>query len=96
MGTFDKSICDCCVCPIQCILEQLVGIDDVGIVTPTFFDDGVIIEQVKDFIAFTNVGDFPICQIFLVSTFDPNIPVNIKPIRKSKGECACCEEPLQI
>ncbi|MFS1511328.1 hypothetical protein VQL36_02645 [Chengkuizengella sp. SCS-71B] len=94
MGHFNESICDCCVCPMQCVLEQLVGIDNLAIVTPTFEDDGVIINQVKDFIAFTNRGNFPICQINAVATFDPNIPVNIKPIRKNKGECACCEDPI--
>ncbi|NDI33602.1 hypothetical protein [Chengkuizengella sediminis] len=94
MGVFYESKCNCCVCPMQCVLEQLIGVDNVGIVTPTFFEDGVNINQVKDFIAFTNKGDFPICQISLVAIFDPNIPVNIKPIRKSKGECACCEDPI--
>ena len=25
MGHFDETICNCCVCPMQCVLEQLVG-----------------------------------------------------------------------
>ncbi|MDP5275096.1 hypothetical protein [Chengkuizengella axinellae] len=54
MGVFDESICDCCVCPMQCVLEQMVNIGEVGILTQTFAEEEVIINQVKDFIAFTN------------------------------------------
>ncbi|MDP5276345.1 hypothetical protein [Chengkuizengella axinellae] len=93
MGVFDKSICDCCVCPMQSVLEQLVG-QIVGIVTPTF-TDFVTLNQVKDFLAYTNIGIIPICEISVCSTFDPTIPVDIKKrIKKSKGECACCEDPI--
>ncbi|MFS1513382.1 hypothetical protein VQL36_13190 [Chengkuizengella sp. SCS-71B] len=94
MGHFDESICDCCVCPMQCVLEQLVGIDNIGIVTPTFADDGIIINQVKDFIAFTNRGNFPICQISSVSNDNSIIPVIKQSIKQSKGVCSCCEDPI--
>ncbi|MFS1513964.1 hypothetical protein VQL36_16185 [Chengkuizengella sp. SCS-71B] len=94
MGVFDKSKCDCCVCPMQCVLEQLVGVQNVTIAAPTFASVGVIINQVKNFIAFTSGGDIPICQITGVATLDPTIPVNLKPIKKSNGECACCEGPI--
>ncbi|NBI28252.1 hypothetical protein [Chengkuizengella marina] len=33
MGVFDESICDCCVCPMQCVLEQLIGIPNLAIRT---------------------------------------------------------------
>ncbi|WP_240903745.1 tyrosine-type recombinase/integrase [Chengkuizengella sediminis] len=41
----------------------MVNVGVVAIATPTFVINGVIINQVKDFIAFTNIGDIPICQI---------------------------------
>ncbi|MDP5274466.1 hypothetical protein [Chengkuizengella axinellae] len=64
MGVFDESKCDCCVCPMQCVIEQLVGLGDViGIATPTFVISNVTINKVKDFIVFTDIGDIPICQI---------------------------------
>ncbi|MDP5273246.1 hypothetical protein [Chengkuizengella axinellae] len=82
---------------MQCILQQLVNLDegDIGVVTQTFGIDDLIINQVKDFMASTNIGNIPVCQITLVSTFDPTIIVDInKRIKKSKGECACCEDPI--
>ncbi|MDP5273242.1 hypothetical protein [Chengkuizengella axinellae] len=66
MGVFDESKCDCCVCPMQCVLEQLVG-EEVGILTPTFVG-GTTLNQVEDFIAFTDLGGFQICKINTVLT----------------------------
>ncbi|MDP5276363.1 hypothetical protein [Chengkuizengella axinellae] len=97
MGVFDESKCDCCVCPMQCVLKELVGLNagDVGIITPTFVNDNLIINNAKYFTAFTTFGSIPISQVTLAATFDPTIPVEInKPIKKSKGECACCEDPI--
>ncbi|MDP5275056.1 hypothetical protein [Chengkuizengella axinellae] len=34
MGVFDKTICDCCVCPMQCVMQQLVNRGPVVICTP--------------------------------------------------------------
>ncbi|MDP5274463.1 hypothetical protein [Chengkuizengella axinellae] len=93
MGVFDESKCDCCVCPMQCVLEQMVNIGEVGIASTTF-NDSFTINQVKDFIAFTDQGEIPISQITAAATLDPTIPVSLKPIKKSKGECACCEDPI--
>ncbi|MDP5272666.1 hypothetical protein [Chengkuizengella axinellae] len=93
MGVFDESKCDCCVCPMQCVLEQLVN-REVGIITPTFQDVGTL-NQVKDFIAFTDFGQFPISQISIAIIFDTINPINlIKSNKKNKGECACCEDPI--
>ncbi|NBI28167.1 hypothetical protein [Chengkuizengella marina] len=95
MGVFDNSICDCCVCPMQCVLEQLVG-EDVQIITliraslqpePLF--------DVKDFIAFSEVGDFPVCNISGVAY--PATLTNklkLKSTQKNTGKCVCCENPI--
>ncbi|MFS1512534.1 hypothetical protein VQL36_08875 [Chengkuizengella sp. SCS-71B] len=95
MGVFDESKCDCCVCPMQCVLEQLVGIPGLVILTPISTFDSVTINKVKDFIAYTNIGQLPICNITFVSISNVGNPLDIKqPIKKSKGECACCEDPM--
>ncbi|NBI28224.1 hypothetical protein [Chengkuizengella marina] len=93
MGVFNRTICDCCVCPMQCVLEQLVGetLSSIGTFINILSD--VTIDEVTDFIAFTSEGRIPICQI----TFIRLVPIKqlkLKPIRKSKGECACCEDPI--
>ncbi|MDP5276339.1 hypothetical protein [Chengkuizengella axinellae] len=92
MSLFDESICDCCVCPMQCVMEQLVG-EEIGIVTASGSNIFVILNEVKNFIAFTDQGNFPICNITTLQT-DGATSLNLKPIRKSKGECACCEDPM--
>ncbi|NDI35646.1 hypothetical protein [Chengkuizengella sediminis] len=99
MGGFDKSICDCCVCPMQCVLEQLIGVEvdvDTPISGPT-----TTITGVKDFIMSTSdAGDIPVCQITHVEIDDPTNTIitsvlsTLKPIRISNGECACCEDPM--
>ncbi|NBI27810.1 hypothetical protein [Chengkuizengella marina] len=95
MDVFDEFKCNCCVCPMQCVLEQLVGVGDVNIITPTA-NNSVIINQVKDFIAFTSNGNIPICQITATQFSQNLVPdgIKLKPIKKSKGECACCENPI--
>ncbi|NDI33542.1 hypothetical protein [Chengkuizengella sediminis] len=99
MGVFDKSVCDCCVCPMQCVLEQLTGVD-VAIDTP-ISRDFTIITSVENFIVSTSdAGDIPICQITHVDILDPtntiitNVLSALKPIKNSKGKCACCEDPM--
>lgn len=94
MGHFDKSICDCCVCPMRCVLDQLRGqVIDIATGGPGAIVT-VTLNDVKDFIAFTSEGNFPICQISAVR-FDP-VPggIRLKSIKKSVGECACCEDPM--
>ncbi|MFS1513969.1 hypothetical protein VQL36_16220 [Chengkuizengella sp. SCS-71B] len=95
MGVFDESKCDCCVFPMQYVLEQLVGVDDVNIITPTA-NNLVIINHVKDFIAFTSNGNIPISQVTGTQFSQNSLPdgIKLKPIKKSKLECACCEEPI--
>ncbi|NDI33610.1 hypothetical protein [Chengkuizengella sediminis] len=95
MGVFDESKCDCCICPMQCVLEQLID-ETLSIVT---LSDGNLVEvtinEVKDFLLFTSKGTFPICQItvLFIEENASKLP-KLKPIRKSTGECACCEDPI--
>ncbi|MDP5274064.1 hypothetical protein [Chengkuizengella axinellae] len=91
MVFFDKTKCDCCVCPMQFVLEQLVS-QEVGIETQTS-SAAFQLNEVKNFIAFTNQGTLSICNISAV-ILPVNFPLNIKPIKKSKGECVCCEDPI--
>ncbi|NDI35451.1 hypothetical protein [Chengkuizengella sediminis] len=58
MGNFDKSICDCCVCPMQCVLEQLEGQQISRVDTPVGSQNNVLLNSVEDFIAFTDEGNY--------------------------------------
>ncbi|MDP5272667.1 hypothetical protein [Chengkuizengella axinellae] len=100
MGVFDESICDCCVCPMQCVMKQLVGVGLIGIDTP-ISRVTTIITSVEDFIVSTSdEGDIPICQITHVDIGDPTntnitqVLSALKSIKNNKGECACCEDPM--
>ncbi|MFS1511365.1 hypothetical protein VQL36_02860 [Chengkuizengella sp. SCS-71B] len=95
MGHFNETICDCCVCPMQCALEQLVGQDIDAIIVPieNNFSSATLIE-VKDFIAFTSVGEIPICQIAALNIGTSFTDIKLKPIKKSTGDCKCCEDPM--
>ncbi|NDI33609.1 hypothetical protein [Chengkuizengella sediminis] len=91
MGHFDETICDCCVCPMQCVLEQLVGLN-VEIFTLNGRRTGTLID-VDNFIAVLDNREFPIHNICAVSTYSP-FDFKLKPIRKSVvGECSCTEDP---
>ncbi|MFS1511360.1 hypothetical protein VQL36_02835 [Chengkuizengella sp. SCS-71B] len=107
MGVFDKNLCDCCVCPMQCVLEQLVGVgSEIQNVAIIFNFAGATIDDITDvnnFNLFTiRSGSgrrfiIPICQVIGVELFNSqpiNLNINLKPVRKdSKGECSCCEDP---
>ncbi|MDP5277106.1 hypothetical protein [Chengkuizengella axinellae] len=98
MGVFDESKCDCCVCPMQCVLEELVG-ETVEIQTAVSSID-TIITGIDNFIVSTTGGDIPVCQITQMNIQGPtgtiisSVLSALKPIRKSKGRCACCEDPM--
>ncbi|NDI34655.1 hypothetical protein [Chengkuizengella sediminis] len=99
MGHFDETICDCCVCPMQCVLKQLIREEVVQIETRT---DSVNLQitEVKNFIV-SGIDDgtgevvhFPICNISAVFPRE-TFSLELKPIKKStKGECVCCEDPI--
>ncbi|NDI33624.1 hypothetical protein [Chengkuizengella sediminis] len=98
MGHFDESICDCCVCPMQCVLEQLVG-EEVAILISSLPEadlDGTLI-AVNNFIATLDlegnniqIAVNDICAVGVEGIFD----FKLKPIRKSVGECSCTEDPI--
>ncbi|NDI37177.1 hypothetical protein [Chengkuizengella sediminis] len=99
MGVFDKTICDCCVGPMQCVLEQLMGKE---IIFNTFGGSLCFpIMEVKNFIVSGEVfggqkATIPICNITTIRSLeDEQFTVNLKPIQKNiKGECVCCENPI--
>ncbi|WP_162036051.1 hypothetical protein [Chengkuizengella sediminis] len=95
MGAFDRTICDCCVCPMQCVLKQLVR-EEVRIFTLDDHDTGTL-TNVDNFIATLDdngdILEYPIGSICAVSSIEP-FDFKLKPIRKNvKGECSCIEDP---
>ncbi|NBI29004.1 hypothetical protein [Chengkuizengella marina] len=99
MGVFDESICDCCVCPMQCVLEQLEG-QLVGLRT-TAGNFDAILDNVNNFIVNYTDGvssnrNLAISQI-IAFEFDPELNPNgirLKPLKNSVGECKCIEDPI--
>ncbi|MFS1512551.1 hypothetical protein VQL36_08960 [Chengkuizengella sp. SCS-71B] len=104
MGHFDRSVCNCCVCPMQCALEQLenAGIEinaiitTLGTVLPTVPGGTFTLTEIKDFIATTSEQiEIAICQIIAVGFLTLPEDFKLKPVRKDVvGECACCEDPM--
>ncbi|MDP5275764.1 hypothetical protein [Chengkuizengella axinellae] len=98
MGAFDQSICDCCVCPMQCVLDQLEKVGDpVTISTIRGGTDIVTITNVEDFILTGELANqdeiyFPICNVSAVE-FNPESKIDLKPSVKNTGVCSCCEDP---
>ncbi|NDI33588.1 hypothetical protein [Chengkuizengella sediminis] len=99
---FKKSICDCCVCPMQFALEQFKG-EEVLIVSE-FGTFTIQITEIKNFIV-SGINRFPgddpnlihsaICNIVSVSPLSTTRIPDVKPIQKNtKGECVCCEDPM--
>ncbi|NDI35640.1 hypothetical protein [Chengkuizengella sediminis] len=98
MGHFDETICDCCVCPMQCVLEQLVGEENIRIFALNGFTEEGTLTGVDNFIALLDAGGIvnkvPIHNICAVR-FEGIFDFKLKPIRKSKsGECSCIEDPI--
>ncbi|MDP5274467.1 hypothetical protein [Chengkuizengella axinellae] len=95
MGVFDKSICDCCVCPMQSVMKGLVETSGISVAffTPnnTFF---ATLNSAENFVANTNNGMLPICNVTAVADDSLDRSTPLKPIQNdSKGECSCCEDP---
>ncbi|NDI35633.1 hypothetical protein [Chengkuizengella sediminis] len=93
MSIFGDTKCDCCVCPMQCVLEQLVG-EEVSILIQTTNPVSQVINEVNDFIVFTSQGNYPICNVVAVFVPMPSRNLRLKPIKKNVGECSCCEAPM--
>ncbi|NBI28495.1 hypothetical protein [Chengkuizengella marina] len=102
MGHFDKTKCDCCVCPMQCVLEQFIN-EEVIILT-NFPGPAVIqikINKVENFIvsgldiADNNIAHVSICNIVTATIVTTRKLPDVKPIQQNtKGECVCCEDPI--
>ncbi|MDP5276362.1 hypothetical protein [Chengkuizengella axinellae] len=100
MGAFDRTICECCACPLQCVLENFVGEIATIQVTP-IFGGNIRIQEVKNFIlSGINLDDdnkpifISLCDINVVTIETTTLP-DVKPIQTDKkGECACCENPM--
>ncbi|NBI31210.1 hypothetical protein [Chengkuizengella marina] len=97
MGHFDRSICNCCVCPMQCVLKQLMEQQITIDFLRTTFGQITIpftINRIEDFIVFTDQGNIAICQIVALGSI-MDAEIKLKPIRKDfTGECVCCEDPM--
>ncbi|MFS1514522.1 hypothetical protein VQL36_19140 [Chengkuizengella sp. SCS-71B] len=97
MGQFNESICDCCVCPMQCVLKQLIG-EEVTIFT-SFNEKPGTLTEVDDFIAVLDLGtrnaQIPVSSICAVLIGSKLFDFKLKPIKKSlAGECLCNEDPI--
>ncbi|MDP5275085.1 hypothetical protein [Chengkuizengella axinellae] len=78
---------------MQCVLEKLVG-EQVLVRSLLGLPLDTTIIDVRDFLLFTTNGVIPICNVPGVEYFNPSIDIKLKDLRKSSGECACCEDPL--
>ncbi|MDP5273653.1 hypothetical protein [Chengkuizengella axinellae] len=98
---FDKTLCDCCVCPMQCICQQLA---ELGIEVTIFSREQRFnffeIQEAKNFIV-TGLQSGETMQSFLPTAnisyieIDETVSFNLKQIQKNiKGECACAEDPI--
>ncbi|NBI31211.1 hypothetical protein [Chengkuizengella marina] len=97
MGAFHRTTCDCCVCPMQCVMKQL---EDRGpiIISTTVSQEFNLIKSVENFIADTLDGEipefFPVCKVTAVGSNALDITTDLKPLRRDiKGKCNCCEDP---
>ncbi|NDI35109.1 hypothetical protein [Chengkuizengella sediminis] len=95
MGFSDESICDCCIYPMQSMLEQVVGQTMSIVAFPQYLFGGITLIKVNNFIAFFDVSgtivEFPIHKIVALQIAKP-FDFNLKPIRKSEGECSYSKE----
>ncbi|MDP5275434.1 hypothetical protein [Chengkuizengella axinellae] len=97
MGFFDKTICDCCVCPMQGVMQQIT---DLGVFIDTTSGNQTVVGQIisaDNFIANTSEGSVPICNVTGIGGTLGSVDINeitLKPISiDNKGECRCCEDP---
>ncbi|NDI33730.1 hypothetical protein [Chengkuizengella sediminis] len=108
MGKFDRSVCDCCVCPMQCVMQQLTDREGaVAIATTSLVNDVyVTINSADNFLAKTSReasgaiinGSYPICNVTAVgidrarTLSDPNFDLTLKPVRVDEKGECSCCE----
>jgi len=99
-----SSLCDCCVTPLQSVLQQLVGqtvilgtVADAPNVQPLFFL--VTISKVNDFLVTVTNGamtfDVNISDVTGVGFLLPGPTINLLPPVDSGCECDCRERPIR-
>ncbi len=98
----NTSLCDCCVEPMQDVLEQLVGrVVRIGTTdTSSGLYPSATILDVDDFIVTIRQGSntiaLPICLVAGVQAPQvQNIQLLEPPVDEAGGECDCCERPLR-
>jgi hypothetical protein len=101
----ETSVCDCCVSPLQNVLQQLIGemvilptIADPPNETPILFL--VTINEVNDFLVtvtneITNITSVVSIADLLGVAFLPGPDIELEPPVDFTGECACREIPLR-
>jgi len=98
------SLCDCCVSPMQSVLQQLVGqtvilatIADAPNVPPLFFLFNIV--EVNDFLVTVTgpAGTFVvnISDVIGVGFLPPGPTINLLPPVNSGCECDCRERPIR-
>jgi hypothetical protein len=98
------SLCDCCVSPLQSVLQQLVGqnvilgtVADAPNVTPLFFLYEIV--EVNDFLVTVTgaAGTFAvnISDVTGVGFLPPGPTINLLPPVTSGCECDCRERPIR-
>lgn len=98
------SLCDCCVFPLQSVLQQLVGrtvilgtIADAPNEPPLFFLFTII--EVNDFLVTVKRGATTfvvnISDVIGVGFLPPGPTINLLPPVNSGGECNCRERPIR-
>ncbi len=98
------SLCDCCVSPLQSVLQQLVGqtvilgtIADAPNVPPLFFLFTII--EVNDFLVTVTDGTTTfvvnISDVTGVGFLTPGPTINLLPPVDSGCECNCRERPIR-
>ena len=98
------SVCDCCITPLQSVLQQLVGqtvilatVADAANVQPLFFL--LTITKVNDFLVTVTDGVTTfvvnISDVIGVGFLSPGPTINLLPPVDSGCECDCRERPIR-
>ena len=96
-----SSICDCCVEPMQYVLEQLIGrVVRIGTTdTSSGTYPSATILAVNDYIVTIRQGAntiaLPICLVVGVQNAQVRNVLLLPPPLSSEGKCDCCERPLR-
>ncbi|ASF38921.1 hypothetical protein CEH05_07260 [Halobacillus halophilus] len=96
-----SGLCDCCVDPMQYVLEQLIGrVVRIGTTdTSSGTYPSATILDVNDYIITIRQGAntiaLPICLVVGVQNAQVQNVLLLPPPLSNEGECDCCERPLR-